>query len=468
MSKPSIPQGTRDFAPVEVRKRQYIFGVLKSIFELYGFQPLETPAMENLTTLTGKYGEEGDRLIFKILNNGLHEQTPEKKAKFKEETEKILEKSYSTPAVTERALRYDLTIPFARFVAMHQNDLAFPFRRYQMQPVWRADRPQKGRYREFWQCDADIVGTTSLLCEAELLAIYATAFHQLKIPVSIKINSRKILAGIAAYCGAPERLTDITIAIDKYDKVGREGVEKELTERGFEREQIERILRLSFIGNNSEVATDADPIAAIEQEFLEHSVESGLAGIREINTTLSYFKALTGSSASVAIDFSLARGLNYYTGIIAEVVCTLPDVKMGSIGGGGRYDDLTGLFGVKGLSGVGVSFGIDRIYDVMDELQLFPEQIYTGTKVLIVNFGDAAESFSVVLLQQLRSHGIATELYPDAAKFDKQMKYADKRKVPFVIIPGSSELAEGKISLKNMVTGLQQTITVAEAITIIL
>ena len=464
MSKPSIPQGTRDFSPEEVRKRQYILTTLKNIFELYGFQPLETPSMENLTTLTGKYGEEGDRLIFKILNNGLHEKKEEDKAKLNNEWNNILSKPYSTPVVTERALRYDLTIPFARYVVMHQNELAFPFRRYQMQPVWRADRPQKGRYREFWQCDADVVGSTSLINEAELLNIYQGAFKQLQIPVSIKINSRKLLAALAELCGMPEKMMDITIAMDKLDKIGWIGVAKELQERGISDDgiwQIEKVINVT--GNNNE------KLAAFA-EIMQHSA-NGMEGINELSKTLAYHTSLNAgddnAAANIEVDMSLARGLNYYTGVIVEVICVHPDVKMGSIGGGGRYDDLTGLFGLKGLSGVGVSFGIDRIYDVMDELKIFPEQLVAGTKAMLVNFGGENETYALAVLQQLRAAGIAAELYPDSSKFDKQMKYANKRGVAFVLLPGDEERQKNMVSLKNFTTGEQKMLTIADCITAI-
>ncbi len=464
MSKPSIPQGTRDFSPAEVRKRQYIFNTLRAIFELYGFQPLETPAMENLTTLTGKYGEEGDRLIFKILNNGLHEKKDDDKNKLNEEWDKVLSRPYSSPVVTERALRYDLTIPFARYVVMHQNDLAFPFRRYQMQPVWRADRPQKGRYREFWQCDCDIVGSTSLINEAELLRIYQSAFRQLKIPVSIKINSRKLLAALAELCGMPDKMTDITVAMDKLDKIGWIGVANELKERGISEDgiwQIEKVINVK--GNNDE------KLAAFS-EMMQHS-SMGIEGINELSKTLAYYKELGTANDEegkvVEVDISLARGLNYYTGVIAEVVCSHPDVKMGSIGGGGRYDDLTGLFGLKNLSGVGVSFGIDRIYDVMDELNVFPEQLAEGAKVMLVNFGGDNETYALHILQQLRAAGIAAELYPDAAKFDKQMKYANKRGFAYVLLPGDDERKNGKVGVKNFTTGDQKLLSPEECIALL-
>lgn len=458
MSKPSIPQGTRDFSPAEVRKRQYILTTLRDIFELYGFQPLETPSMENLVTLTGKYGEEGDRLIFKILNNGLHEKKEGDKEKLNTEWNNILSRPYSSPVVTERALRYDLTIPFARYVVMHQNELSFPFRRYQMQPVWRADRPQKGRYREFWQCDADVVGSTSLINEAELLCIYQSAFKQLGVPVTIKVNSRKLLAALAEICGMPEKMMDITIAMDKLDKIGWVGVAKELQERGISEEgiwQIEKVINVT--GSNSEkLVAFAD--------IMQHSA-SGIEGINELSKTLAYYTSLnpgTAEHTNIEVDISLARGLNYYTGVIVEVVCNHPDVKMGSIGGGGRYDDLTGLFGLKNLSGVGVSFGIDRIYDVIEELNGFPEQLATGTQAMLVNFGGENETYALHILQQLRSAGIAAEIYPDAAKFDKQMKYANKRGIAYVLLPGDEEREKGMVSLKNFVTGEQQLLSITD------
>jgi histidyl-tRNA synthetase len=458
MSKPSIPQGTRDFSPEEVRKRQYIFDTLRDIFEVYGFQPLETPAMENLLTLTGKYGEEGDRLIFKILNNGLHEKKDADKEKLNTEWNKVLGKSYSSPVVTERALRYDLTIPFARYVVMHQNELAFPFRRYQMQPVWRADRPQKGRYREFWQCDADVVGSTSLINEAELLCIYQSAFHRLGIPeVTVKINSRKLLAGLAEICGAPELMTEITVALDKLDKISWDGVVKELQQRGINDTGISSIEKVIHIKGNNEEKLNA------LQTVMSNS-KIGLQGIEELKQTLAYHQQLAnkGWPSSVEVDISLARGLNYYTGVIVEVATTA--VKMGSIGGGGRYDDLTGLFGLKGISGVGVSFGIDRIYDVMEELDLFPKNMTSGTRVMLMNFGGANESYALSVLQSLRSAGVMSELYPDAAKFDKQMKYANKRNIPYVILPGDEEREKNMLSLKNFSTGEQQMLSLEDCI----
>ncbi len=454
--KPSIPQGTRDFSPAEVRRRQYIFNTLRIIFECYGFQPLETPSMENLTTLMGKYGEEGDRLIFKILNNGLHEKKD--KEQINTEWSKILDRSYSTPHVTERALRYDLTIPFARYVVMHQNELAFPFRRYQMQPVWRADRPQRGRYREFWQCDCDVVGSTSLLNEAELLCIYQSAFYELKLPqVTVKVNSRKLLAALAEVCGAPEQMMEITIALDKLDKIGWEGVSKELEARGIAANGIEKIHEIIAVSGTNE-----EQLHALES--ILGTTEVGKAGLEELRQTLSYHNALADAAwdSKIVIDISLARGLNYYTGVIMEV--TTSAVKMGSIGGGGRYDDLTGLFGVKGLSGVGVSFGIDRIYDVLEELELFPEVLASGTQVILMNFGGEDEAYALKVLQQLRKNNIAAELYPEKARFDKQMKYANKRTIPYVMILGEEERGKSMVSLKNFTTGEQEMVLLEEAI----
>ncbi|MBS1643510.1 MAG: histidine--tRNA ligase [Bacteroidetes bacterium] len=454
--KPSIPQGTRDFSPAELRKRYFILDTLRSIFERYGFQPLETPAMEQLTTLMGKYGEEGDRLIFKILNNGLHES--KKKDELNNEWAKILDKPFSTPIVTERALRYDLTIPFARYVAMHQNDIALPFRRYQMQPVWRADRPQKGRYREFWQCDCDVVGSPSLLNEAELLCIYQSAFHKLNIPsVCIKINSRKLLAALAELCKGVDKLTEMTVALDKLDKIGWDGVCKELAQRGLDQDGIAKIEHLIQIkGTNEEL------LAA--WELVLGKTDSGTAGIAELRKTLALWDQLADKewTSEIRVDLSLARGLNYYTGVIMEV--TTSAVKMGSIGGGGRYDDLTGLFGLPGITGVGVSFGIDRIYDVMEELAIFPVANAAGSLVMLLNFGGKEEAYALQIVQQLRNAGIAAEIYPEAAKMDKQMKYANKRSFPYIIIAGELELQKGQISLKDMRSGQQEMLSINEAI----
>lgn len=457
--KPSIPQGTRDFSPIVVKKRQHILNTIKSVFENFCFQPLETPAMENLTTLTGKYGEEGDKLMFKILNNGLNNEA--KLEKTKAAFDNVLAGKSDTN-ITERALRYDLTIPFARYVAMNQNDIAFPFRRYQMQPVWRADRPQKGRYREFWQCDADVVGSDSLLNEAELLAIYRAAFTALNIPeIAIKINNRKILAGLANAIGASEQMMDMTIAIDKLDKIGVDGVSKELTERGFSDAQIESIKTFLLINDDN----NENAIQALEQ-VIGHD-ETAQKGIAELRTVLALHEQIADENWNnkVTVDFTLARGLNYYTGTIVEVKTTA--VEMGSIGGGGRYDDLTGLFGLKGMSGVGVSFGIDRIYDVMEQLELFPNDAFSSTKVMFVNIFEAALPSLMQYTATLRKHNIAAEIYPDLSKFDKQMKYANKRNIPYVAIVGESEHAAQTIQLKDMATGEQKAVDLQSLIQII-
>ncbi len=441
----SLPQGTRDFGADVVRKRNYIFSTIKSVFEVYGFEPLETPAMENLDTLMGKYGEEGDKLIFKILNNGL--DRAEKHAAARTEFEKVLQ-GKNTSGITERALKYDLTIPFARYVAMNHNQLTMPFKRYQVQPVWRADRPQKGRYREFYQCDADVVGSNSLLNEVELANIYATVFTKLGIEVEIKINSRKILAALAEVCGGADKMVDITIAIDKLDKIGLEKVKEELAQRGMNEQQVAVIEQYLGISGNNEEKIDA-------VTNLLGKNETGKKGIEEIKTVLELSRITQNSSLS--IDFTLARGLNYYTGIIFEVKAK--NVQMGSIGGGGRYDDLTGLFGVPNIPGVGISFGVDRIYDVMEELKLFPAGVHTGTKVLFFNLGDAESKKAFELMQQLRSKGISSELYHENAKFDKQFKYAEKKQIPFIVIIGTKELETNTCNVKDLQAGVQQTIS---------
>ena len=462
----SIPQGTRDFNAETVRIRNYIFNTIRSVFEVYGFQPLETPSMENLDTLMGKYGEEGDKLIFKILNNGL--DNPDKHDLVKAEFEKVLE-GKNNKNITERALRYDLTIPFARYVAMNHGQLTFPFKRYQIQPVWRADRPQKGRYREFYQCDADVVGSNSLLNEVELTNIYATVFKKLGIEVEIRINSRKILAALAELCGGADKMMDITIAIDKLDKIGLEKVKEELTQRGLNNDQIIIIEKyLSITGTNE------DKLSAITSLFGDN--ELGNKGLAEIKHILEYATGLTLNAerliqnsntethdsrihdSRLTIDFTLARGLNYYTGIIFEVKAI--GVKMGSIGGGGRYDDLTGLFGVPNIPGVGISFGVDRIYDVMEELKLFPEAVQSGTKVLFFNLGEAESKAAFGLMQQLRDKDIACEMYHETTKFDKQFKYAEKKNIPYIIIIGSKELEENNCIIKHLVSSTQQTISI--------
>ena len=451
MSKPGLPQGTRDFSAAVVRKRNYIFQTIKNVFELYGFQPLETPAMENLDTLMGKYGEEGDKLIFKILNNGL--DNPSKQEQIIADFQKVLE-GKNTKGITERALRYDLTIPFARYVAMNYGQLTLPFKRYQIQPVWRADRPQKGRYREFYQCDADVVGSNSLLNEVELTHIYATVFDQLGIPVEIRINSRKILAALAEVCGGADKMIDITVAIDKLDKIGIEKVKEELTERGLNNDQINIIEKyLSITGTSDEKIT--------QLESLIDNNETGQKGIIEIKHVLSNSQLSTNNCQFIP-DFTLARGLNYYTGIIFEVKAL--NVQMGSIGGGGRYDDLTGLFGVPNVPGVGISFGVDRIYDVMEELQLFPDTVQIGSKVLFFNLGASESKNAFSLLQQLRQSGIAGELFHEQSKFDKQFKYAEKKNIPFVIIIGSKEMENGTCLVKDLQKGTQEEIAQASLV----
>src|SRR3984957_1908364 len=448
-NKPSLPQGTRDFDPATVRKRRYIFDTIREIFELYGYQPLETPAMENLDTLMGKYGEEGDKLIFKILNNGLGD--PKNIDKSRKAFENVLN-GKNDPNLTERALRYDLTIPFARYVAMNHNQLALPFKRYQMQPVWRADRPQKGRYREFYQCDADVVGSNSLLSDAEFANIYTTVFEKLGIDVEIKINNRKILTALAEACNSIDKLTEITVAIDKLDKIGIEKVKEELSQRGLNNEQINLVEKyLSIDGSNEE------KLSQIKNLFSNNS--NGKNGIVELEFILNQLKT---QNSKLKIDFTLARGLNYYTGIIFEVKAK--NVSIGSIGGGGRYDDLTGLFGVPNIPGVGISFGVDRIYDVMEELKLFPEDIYIGTKVLFFNLGEEESKTAFGLMQQLRNKNIACELFHENAKFEKQFKYADKKNIPYIVIIGSKELSEKTCTIKNLKSGEQQTISQGEII----
>jgi histidyl-tRNA synthetase len=444
-----VPQGTRDFGPDVVRKRNYIFNTIRTVFELYGFQPLETPAMENLDTLMGKYGEEGDKLIFKILNNGL--DNAEKEKQVREDFEKVLQ-GKNTKGITERALKYDLTIPFARYVAMNHSQLNFPFKRYQIQPVWRADRPQKGRYREFYQCDADVVGSNALLNEVELATIYATVFEKLKIDVEIKINSRKLLTALSEPCGGAGKLTDITIAIDKLDKIGLEKVKEELQQKGLSSEQIEIIENyLSISGTNEE--------KFISIKNLLGDNENCIKGITELDEVLRKFK-IQNLKSKIQIDLTLARGLNYYTGIIFEVKAN--GVQMGSIGGGGRYDDLTGLFGVPNIPGVGISFGVDRIYDVIEELKLFPEEVQTGARVLFFNLGEKESETAFGLLQQLRQKNISGELYHEQAKFDKQFKYAEKKNIAYVVIIGEEELTNGNCKLKNIRTGEQQTISIEQ------
>jgi histidyl-tRNA synthetase len=438
-TKPTLPQGTRDFGPETVRKRKYILDTIRHIFELYGYQPLETPAMELLDTLMGKYGEEGDKLIFKILNNGLSD--PKNIGRAREAFDNVLD-GKNDPNLTERALRYDLTIPFARYVAMNHNQLTLPFKRYQIQPVWRADRPQKGRYREFYQCDADVVGSRSLINEIELASIYQTAFQKLKIPVEIKINHRKILVALAEICGGADKLTDITVAIDKLDKIGLEKVRAELIDRGLNDTQVATIANyLAITGSND------NKLSTLKSLFTSNS--TGLQGVADLEYIIDH-----NPTPTLTLDLTLARGLNYYTGAIFEVKAT--EAKMGSIGGGGRYDDLTGTFGVPGIPGVGISFGVDRIYDVMEEANLFPADVHTGTKVLFFNLGEAEAETAFDLVQQLRDKDIPAELYHETAKFDKQFKYAEKKGIPFAVIIGSTELASKTAKLKDLRDGTQR------------
>ena len=448
---PSIPKGTRDYSPDIMVKRNYIFDTIKSVFKLYGYQPLETPAMENLSTLMGKYGEEGDKLLFKILNSGdFLAQVPENE---------LLERNIIrlTNKISEKGLRYDLTVPFARFVVQHQSELTFPFKRYQIQPVWRADRPQKGRYREFYQCDVDVVGSDSLLHEVELIQMVDEVYRRLHINVRLLINNRKILAGIAETIGHPDKLTDITVAIDKMDKIGGDAVNAELREKGIDETAIEKLQPiLNLQGSNTEKLERL-------QEILQNS-PTGLKGIEELTTVFNYLEGLS-IGTEVKLDLTLARGLSYYTGAIFEVKAL--DVQIGSITGGGRYDDLTGIFGLKNMSGVGISFGADRIFDVMQQLNLFPEDNKATTQILFVNFGAKEERYCLPLMQQLRAASINTEIYPEPAKMKKQMGYADKKGIPFVALVGETEMQENKIALKNMATGEQQNITLAQAVEIL-
>ena len=440
--KPSIPKGTRDFSPAEMMRRQYIFDTVKRVFRTYGFAPLETPAMENLSTLLGKYGDEGDKLLFKILNSGDYA------AGLSDEEIRQASK------ICEKGLRYDLTVPFARYVVQHQGELTFPFKRYQIQPVWRADRPQKGRYREFYQCDVDVIGTRSLLCEVELVEIVERVFRALGIRVALKMNNRKILYGIAEAIGHADKMMDITVAIDKLEKIGLENVKAELLERGLEQEAVDRlqpILELS--GDNHQKLGKL-------REVLSSS-ETGLKGIEEMETIFGYVERLD-IDLKVELDLSLARGLNYYTGAIFEVKAL--DFAIGSICGGGRYDDLTGIFGLPNLSGVGISFGADRIYDVMTGLELFPEEVNCTTRVLFTNLGTAEEAAVLPLLRELRGAGIAAEIYPEAGKMKKQMEYANRRGIPYVVIVGSQEIESGAATIKEMRSGDQRQVPFAELV----
>lgn len=442
-AKPSIPKGTRDFSPIEMAQRNFIFDTIKSIFKIYGYQPIETPAMENLSTLLGKYGEEGDKLLFKILNSGDFTKGVQPTDVTSDGANALSLK------ICEKGLRYDLTVPFARFVVQYQNDIVFPFKRYQIQPVWRADRPQKGRYREFYQCDVDVVGSNSLLNEVELVLIIDEVFSKLGVNHTIQINNRKILSGMVEVVGETERLIDITVAIDKIDKIGIDAVNKELASKGVSLQAIEKLQPILLLkGTNAEKLS-------ILSNFLTSS-EIGLKGIEEMKTIFDSVGHLEGLDTTVELDLSLARGLNYYTGAIFEVKAN--DMEMGSICGGGRYDDLTGIFGLKNVSGVGISFGADRIYDVMLHLNLFPESLLASSQVMFANFGAKEAAFCLPLIQKLREKGISTELYPDAAKMKKQFDYANKKKISYVVIVGETEIQSGEVSVKNMLTGNQENI----------
>lgn len=448
--KPSIPKGTRDFSPIEMAKRNYIFNTIKDVYALYGYQQIETPSMENLSTLMGKYGEEGDKLLFKILDSGnfLADVKPEELQDGG--TAKLAAR------ICEKGLRYDLTVPFARFVTMHKDELAFPFKRYQIQPVWRADRPQKGRYREFFQCDADVVGSDSLLNEVELIQIIDEVFNRFGIRVAIKMNNRKILAGIADILGAPELLVDITVAIDKFDKIGIDNVNEELRSKGLSEDAIAKLQPIILLqGSNEEKLNTLKEVLAAS--------EVGLKGVSELEYILAKVAKLGGTRCELDIDLTLARGLNYYTGAIFEVKAL--DTEMGSITGGGRYDNLTGVFGMPGMSGVGISFGADRIYDVLNTLNLYPTETLLSTQVLFVTFGEAEQDYALPILASLRKAGIRAEVYPEAgAKMKKQMSYANAKQVPYVVIIGGDEVASGVVSLKNMITGEQKKVAADQII----
>ncbi len=441
--KPSIPKGTRDFSPEIMNKRNYIFDTIKSVYRLYGYQPLETPAMETLNTLLGKYGEEGDKLLFKVLNSGDY------LSKVNQAELASADSGSLTTKISEKGLRYDLTVPFARYVVQHRNEISFPFKRYQIQPVWRADKPQKGRYREFYQCDADVIGSNGLLNEVELVQIMDEVFRRLGIEVTIHLNNRKILSGIAEFIGHPDKLTDITVAIDKLDKIGLEKVIAELNERGIDRGAIEKLKPVLLLeGDNRDKLNDL-------REILQDS-ETGQKGVEEVQYVLEKLKMMKVST-KVVLDLTLARGLDYYTGAIFEVKAN--NTAMGSICGGGRYDDLTGVFGLKDVSGVGISFGADRIFDVMTSEELFPEEVATTTKVLFVNFGEQEQDYCLPALQGLRKSGIAAEIFPSSAKMKKQMTYANNKGVPFVVLAGESEIENKVFTLKNMDTGEQKSLT---------
>lgn len=446
--KPSIPKGTRDFGPVEMTRRNYIFDTIRRVFRRYGYQPIETPAMENLSTLLGKYGDEGDKLLFKILNSGDFLQAAGGPLNVNSDKAAL--------QISEKGLRYDLTVPFARYVVQHQSELTFPFKRFQIQPVWRADRPQKGRYREFYQCDVDVVGTNSILCEVELVQIAADVFKALGINVCLKINNRKILAGMAEAIGAPDKMMDITIAIDKLDKIGIDNVNAELRENGLSAEQVEALQPILGLSGDKE-----QKLAGLEAILTS---EVGKKGIEEVRTLFGYIDEL-GVDIMTELDLTLARGLNYYTGAIFEVKAL--DTEIGSISGGGRYDNLTGIFGLDGLSGVGISFGADRIYDVMTRLDLFPSEANASTDVLVANFGGEDELYSLGVLAKMRAAGLSGEMYPESAKMKKQMGYADKRGIRFVVLCGETERLAGSVTVKDMSNGQQQTIGLDEAVALI-
>lgn len=449
MKKPSIPKGTRDFNPLEVSQRNHIFNIIKETFSLYGFQPIETPSFENSETLMGKYGEEGDRLIFKILNSGDYLSKVEEALYSEKDTNKI------TSKISEKALRYDLTVPFARYVVQHQNEITFPFKRYQIQPVWRADRPQKGRFREFYQCDADVVGSKSLWQEVEFVQLYDAVFSKLGLKgVAIKINNRKVLSGIAETIGAEDKLIDFTVALDKLDKIGEEGVKKEMREKGISEDALQKLQPLfSFKGSNEEKIDSL--------KGMLNASALGMKGIEELEFISENIKTLGLDTSALQIDVTLARGLNYYTGAILEVSAP-EEVNMGSIGGGGRYDDLTGIFGLKNMSGMGISFGLDRIYLVMEELKLFPETVSENSQALFINFGEKEALYAMKAISNLRKTGIKAELYPDAAKMGKQMGYADKRNIPFTILAGDKEMEKQSYTLKNMKSGEQSLLKFSE------
>lgn len=445
-TKPGIPKGTRDFSPVEMAKRNYIFNTIRNVFHLYGFQQIETPSMENLSTLMGKYGEEGDKLLFKIQNSGDYFSGLTDEELLSRNAAKLASK------FCEKGLRYDLTVPFARYVVMHRDEISFPFKRFQIQPVWRADRPQKGRYREFYQCDADVVGSNSLLNEVELVQMIDTVFRQFGIRISIKINNRKILTGIAEIIGEADKIIDITVAIDKLDKIGLDNVNAELASKGIPQEAIDKLQPIILLNGSNE-----EKLAQLKEILAES--ETGIKGVEESEFILNTVTQL-GVESDVELDLTLARGLNYYTGAIFEVKAL--DVQIGSISGGGRYDNLTGVFGMDGMSGVGISFGADRIYDVLNQLDLYPKEATNATQLLFVNFGEKETNYILPILSKVRAAGIRTELYPDTAKMKKQMSYANNKQIPFVAIVGENEMNEGKVMLKNMESGEQHLVAPEE------